>query len=98
MSHSTLCGAIRAKRCVELRYDGYKRLVEIHAYGATQKGHAIMLIWQVSGGSAHNEPTGWKMLRLDEASGVHLADEASRVPRPGYKRDDRAMLEIYCQV
>ncbi len=97
MSHSVLCEAIRTKRCVELRYDGYRRLVEVHAYGVTKAGHDIMLVWQVSGGSVHSEPTNWKMLRLDETSGVSLSTETSQAPRTDYRRGNKAMQTIYCQ-
>jgi hypothetical protein len=57
-----------------------------------------MRIWQVRGGSVHHEPVGWKMLRLDETTGVALLNERSQAPRPGYKRGDRDMQRIVCQL
>ena len=95
---SVICDAVRMAQCIELRYDGYRRLVEVHAYGVTKAGHDVMLVWQVSGRSAHDEPVGWKMLRLDETSGVSLATETSQAPRKDYRRGSKAMQTIYCQV
>ena len=97
--HSAMaCDALRKSRRLELRYDGYVRDVEVHAVGISSAGHEVMRVWQVRGGSVHNEPVGWKMLRLDEALTVALLTEASQAPRAGYRRGDRAMQTIICQV
>lgn len=92
------CEALHAARVLELRYDGYIRQVEVHAVGTSTAGNSVMRCWQVRGGSVHNEPVGWKMMRLDEAIGTHLTDETSQAPRPGYKRNDSQMTHIIAQV
>jgi hypothetical protein len=50
-----------------------------------------MRVWQVRGGSVHNEPIGWKLMRLDEILSVHIINEKSLAPRPRYNRSDPAM-------
>lgn len=95
---STPCAALAAGKCLELRYDGFSRLVEVHAAGWTNDGNAIMRIWQVSGGSVSGEKVGWKFMRLDKSFSMHLSDEAPKAPRPGYKRGDSAMATIDCEV
>lgn len=83
MHSTTACSALRTGKCLEVRYDGFIRVVEVHAVGITADGHAVMRVWQVRGGSVSGEPVGWKLLRLDEArsSGILLEDSAA--PRPG---------------
>jgi len=98
MWHQVACQAMAERKCLEIRYDGYIRIVEVHACGVTKEGHGVMRVWQVRGGSAHNEPVGWKMLRLDETIGHGITDEPSQAPRQGYRRNDTAMRTIFCQL
>jgi hypothetical protein len=95
---TTACEALRQGKRLELRYDGYMRIVEVHAVGTTAKQDDVARVYQVRGGSVSNEPTGWKLLRLDDASSGSILEEQSSAPRTGYKRGDAAMLFICCQL
>jgi hypothetical protein len=57
-----------------------------------------MSVWQVRGGSVHNEPVGWKTLRIDEARSFGILSERSFGPRPGYRRDAKPFATIVCQL
>src|SRR6478609_8576300 len=94
MHIAVACEVLTKKKRLQISYDGFIRVVEVHACGFTKDGNAIMRVWQGRGGSVHNEPVGWKLLRLDEAIAFSILDEAAEVPRPGYKRGDRAMARI----
>ena len=97
MLTETACEALRKSRALDLHYDGVSRRVEVHAVGYTKAGHPVMRGWQTSGGSK-SERTGWKLMRLDEATGAAISDEASQAPRPKYKRGDPAMARIICEL
>ena len=92
------CKALREKKILELRYDGYSRSVEVHAVGYSKTGEALMRAWQLRGGSTRGERTGWKLMRLAEASGADISDEPSAAPRAGYRRGDPAMTRIISEI
>lgn len=91
------CEALKAGKRFEISYDGFCRVVEVHAVGATKDGNEVMRVWQVRGGSNTGEQ-GWKLLRLDKANGGKVLEEISHAPRPGYEREDSHMITIACQV
>jgi len=92
------CQALRQRKVLELSYDGCSRMVEVHAVGWTAAGHAIMRAWQLSGGGASGDRQGWKLMRMDEARGWRILEDASGAPRKGYKRGDPAMSRIVCEL
>jgi hypothetical protein len=92
------CEAVEKGCCLELQYDGYSRIVEVHVAGTNREGSALLRGWQVRGGSVSGERAGWKLFRLDEARGALLFEERSQAPQTGYKRDDPAIAFIRCQV
>ncbi|WP_082663379.1 hypothetical protein [Sinorhizobium sp. Sb3] len=98
MYAAAACDALNRGLCLELRYDGFSRVVEVHAVGATKDGNDIMRVWQVRGGSNSGERQGWKLMRLDEAVSAHVIDEKSEAPRRGYVRGDKAIAWMRCQI
>lgn len=92
------CEALRLGRCLEVRYDGYVRIVEVHVVGFSRDGHGLMRVWQIRGGSVSGEPAGWKLLRLEEVVSYGITSIPSKAPRPGYSNVDPAMPLIECQV
>jgi hypothetical protein len=95
--NSTLCGAIRERKTIELRYGAFARLVEPHAYGRDNSGDEILRCYQVSGGSESGEWIGWKLLKVREVFSLHQTGTLFSV-RPDYRRNDKAMEYIFCQL
>lgn len=95
--NSTIREAIRDKRLLELRYHGYSRIVEPHAYGRDTSGDEILRCYQMAGGSESGERIGWKLLKLKDVFSLHIAG-ADFVPRPDYRRNDKAMEYMFCQL
>ncbi len=89
--------AITEKKTLELRYHGYSRVVEPHAYGRDKEGDEILRCFQTSGGSESGERAGWKLLKVREVFSLHLTKEtfASRVE---YRRNDKAMAYVFSQL
>lgn len=94
----TASQALQQGRILELRYDGYNRCVEVHAVGISTAGHYVMACWQTSGGSSGGERVGWKLMRLDEVLGAVISGQPSAAPRDGYRRGDKRMARIICEL
>lgn len=98
MHRDIACQALRSGKCLELRYDTFSRVVEVHTVGVTTAGNEAMSVWQVRGGSDSNERVGWKTMLLNEALTAHVIDEESKAPRTGYKRGAKPFRRIICQL
>lgn len=92
------CQALKNGKRLELHYDGFSRVVEVHTVGETTAGNLAMSVWQVRGGSNSNERVGWKLMRLDEAFAASEINEQSEAPRAGYVRDAKPFRRIVCQI
>lgn len=82
--------AISQMVSIELRYSGYMRIVEPHAYGRDKSGEEILRCFQASEGSESDESTGWKLLKVADAYAIQ-GTRTKFSPRPEYRRNDRAM-------
>jgi hypothetical protein len=94
----TACAALRSGHVLDLHYGDYSRLVEVHAVGFAEDDNPVMRVWQIGGGIVNIEPTGWKLLRVDEATGAVVTEQKSLAPRPEYQAGDKEMQVITCQL
>jgi hypothetical protein len=98
MIASVACDALRSGKRLELRYDGWSRVVEVHTVGTFTSGKPGMSVYQVRGGSNSNESIGWKNMLFDETFAAHMINEKSEAPRDGYKRNASTFNHITCQI
>lgn len=90
-SSALITAAITNRRALRVVYPPGARLVEPHAFGWSADGNPLLRAYQTEGASASGEHEHWKLLRIDRAESIELADAAFDGPRPEYKRGDRAM-------
>jgi hypothetical protein len=93
----TICSAINGRQLLELRYHGYVRTVEPYAYGRDKNGDALLRCFQISGGSESGQPTGWKLLKVADAFAIN-EQKATFMSRPEYRRGDKAIAFMFCQL
>ena len=89
--------AIADLHILELKYSGYTRTVEPHAYGRDKSGDEILRCYQTGGGSRSGERVGWKLLKVADVYSVHKLTAAFS-QRPEFKRNDKAMDYLFCQL
>ena len=93
---SLACAALASGQCLEVQYETFSRIVEVHRVGISPQGAHILSGWQIKGQA--NERPGWKLLNLDDAISLTLTEIASHAPRPDYRRGARQFLGIICQL
>jgi hypothetical protein len=94
--YATACDAIESAKCLEIGYQSFARIVEVHRVGIGRAGEHILSGWQIRGPAY--ERAGWKLLNLDEPVRVTLTDIPSHAPRPDYRRGTRQFIGIICQL
>ncbi len=95
--NSLIFESVNKQRCMELRYHGYSRVVEPHAYGRDKGGDEVLRCYQTSGGSVSGERAGWKLLKVCDVYSLHLLKEVF-IARKDYKKGDKAMEYIFAQL
>ena len=95
--NSQICDAIRNMKLIEFYYNGGNRIIEPHCHGVTTAGNQGLRAYQVEGFSESGK-MGWKMFDLANASNIQVLDETFSGPRDGYKKGDRGMSNIYCEL
>ena len=93
---SLACTALESGKCLEVQYEMFARIVEVHRVGISPQGAHILSGWQIRGRA--NERPGWKLLNLDEAVALTLTDIPSRAPRPDYRRGAKQFIGVICQL
>ena len=88
-----LCQAIQAKRRIRFEYHDKPRLVEPQAHGLGTTGKELLRGYQLQGG-VQPEP----LFEVGKIRRLELLDERFQQPGPHYKRNDSAMVEIFCQL
>lgn len=83
--------AINHKLIMRIYYDPGWRDIEPHALGRSSQRDFLLRAYQVSGASASNERTDWKLFRVDRIGSIEPEAASFFAPREGYKRGDPAM-------
>ena len=91
-----ICNSINQKRVIQFIYDNELRVVEPHCHGETTAGNEGLRAFQ-TGGYSSSGKMGWKLYDLSKANNIQVVGSFSYA-RPGYKRNDKNMRNIYCQL
>lgn len=89
----TIAAAILHKRRLRFTYHGQPRLVEPQCYGLGIHGSELLRAYQVQGG-----PVRESLFDVAKIQDLQLVEENFTRPGPHYRRDDSAMMIIFCQL
>ena len=86
--------AIENRNVIQFYYENELRVVEPHCYGMTTAGNEGLRAFQIDGYSSSGK-MGWKMYDLGKVENIEILEDTFKIPRPGYKKGDRGMDEIF---
>ena len=98
MENKTIQYAIRNKCIVKFTYQGYPRVVEPHAYGTTSTGEEVIRCYQIGGTSSSGKVPGWRLMEVSQIKSLVVTEEHFSGGRIGYRRGDRGMSTIFCEL
>jgi hypothetical protein len=88
-----IADAIRHKRRLRFTYNGTERLAEPQCYGIGTRGTELLRVHQIEGG-AQREP----LFDVSKMRDLVALDRFFTRPGPNYKKNDSAMVTIFCQL
>jgi hypothetical protein len=91
--HQIIIDSIRQKRRLRFTYNGKTRLAEPQCYGTGTRGTELLRVHQIEGGS-QREP----LFDVSKIKDLTALDEFFTRPGPHYKKNDSAMMTIFCQL
>ena len=98
MMNQVICDAIRNRCVLRFTYDGHPRIVEPHAYGLSHKRREVIRCYQTGGTSRYSKVFDWKLMAVDRIRFLSVTEEHFVGERPKYKRGDKDMSTIFCEL
>ena len=94
-----ICEAIRNRSVLSFTYKELPRVVEPHAHGTSTAGNEMMRAYQTAGETTqeHGE-LGWRPFLIDRISNLTVLRETFSGTRPQYRRGDRGMSAVHCEL
>ncbi|WP_084336328.1 hypothetical protein [Pseudomonas indica] len=92
-----ITNAIRNQQVLSFTYDSLPRIVEPHALGISRAGNNVLRCYQTQG--RHITPGhDWDLCEVAKMKDLQLTGNCFNGPRPGYKRGDKHMAQIFAEL
>lgn len=96
--NQTICDAIYNRCVLKFTYKGHPRIVEPHAHGLSEAQNEVLRCYQTGGTSRSGKVPVWRMMEVDQIKSLTVTEEHFVGERDGYKRGDRDMSTIFCEL
>jgi hypothetical protein len=94
-----LCTAINERRLIGFFYKGHQRVLKPAAHGPHKTTRTpVLRAYQVGGERNTGETPGWGMYDLNDVQGLTVLEETFEDNPPGYRRGDKHILPIHCEL
>ncbi len=90
--------AVLNRSVLEFTYHGHPRIVEPHAYGLSLKQNEVVRCYQTGGTSDSGTVPCWRLMEIDEIESLSMTGQHFVGERIGYKKGDKGMSTIFCEL
>lgn len=88
-----ICSAIKYKQRIEFEYNDKRRMGEPQCCGISEAGNEVVRVHLLQGGSRPEQ-----LFVVSKLRSLKVLDEFFQKPGPNYKKNDSAMVKIFCQL
>ena len=96
--NKVICDAIKNRCVLKFTYHGCPRVVEPHAYGLSRVLNEVIRCYQTGGTSRSGKVPGWTLMEVGKIESLIVTNEHFAGERDGYKRGDKGMSTIFCEL
>jgi len=96
--NQTICDAIHNRCVLKFIYDGHPRIVEPHAYGLSRARNEVIRCYQTGGTSHSGRVPIWRLMGVAQIESLTVTEEHFEGERDGYKKGDKGMSTIFCEL
>jgi hypothetical protein len=93
-----ICDAIRNRPVLKFTYRGHPRIVEPHAYGLSRPLKEVIRCYQTGGTSRSGKVPGWTLMEVGKIESLIVTNKHFEGECDGYKRGDKGMSTILCEL
>jgi len=93
-----ICSAINNRNVLEFTYHDCHRVVEPYAYGLSKAENEVIRCYQTGGFSNSKIIPCWQLMKVDDIEFLSVTERHFVGERPKYKRGDRSMPTIFCEL
>jgi hypothetical protein len=88
-----ICSAIRNKQRISFEYNDKPRIGEPQCCGISEADNEVVRVYLLQGGSRPEQ-----LFVISKMRSLKLLNEFFDKPGPNYKKNDSAMVKIFCQL
>ena len=93
-----ICDAIHNRCVLRFTYNGHFRIVEPHAYGLSRALNEVIRCYQTGGTSRSGRVPAWRLMEVAQIEFLAVTEEHFVGERAGYKKGDKGMSTIFCEL
>lgn len=96
--NTEICSAISERRLLDFYYENFHRIVEPYTYGIDTAGNDVLSAYQIEGQVEKGYIPSWRLFSIEKMKNVQLLSKSFSTNQCEYRKRDKRMTRIYCEI